>query len=850
MKKSDTPVRLDLPAALEPLRDLALDLSSSWDREARALWGELAALGSRKSPHLEVFNPVEVLARLPAKHRERLASDSAFLGRVRSVRRRLRQEQSAARARGKATGQPFTEKRPVAYFSMEFAVHTCLPFYAGGLGVLAGDHLKSASDIGLPLIGIGLAYRQGYFRQEIDADGNMNVIYPRVNYGNLPLELVEDERGKPLTVKVVLSGGKKPRPVVLRIWRLHTGNSSIILLDSDFEANAARERALTRYLYGGTREDRIQQEILAGIGGVRALRAMGLSPGVWHLNEGHVTFSTLERLRELREDDVSRGRPFDPAAALEKIAASTVFTTHTPVPEGNEVFDLALARRYLEAPCDEAGVGVDDYLRLGLDLSPDGTPILSMTVLAIRLSRHRNGVSALHGEVSRGMWQHLWPDFLPEEVPITSVTNGVHVPTWISPEMSDLYTNRLGEDWRIHLDDPQFWKKATKIPDTELWETKRQLRTRLVEFVRERVAATLKRQGATERKIRAATRDLLDPEVLTIGFARRFALYKRAALFFRDLDRARKLLNSSRRPVQMIFAGKPHPEDPEGKRLYEEVVAISRKPGFRGKVVVLENYDMDIGQALVQGVDIWLNNPRRPLEASGTSGQKVPFNAGINVSILDGWWDEGYSPDAGWAFGKPEEYDDHDQQDDEDARAMLRVFQKEVIPLFYERNRRGIPAGWLKRLKKSMALLIPRFNTDHMVGEYRDRLYVPAHDLAARVEKGHRAEELSRFKDEVLTAWPMVHVKNQARLRRRGKEVVAVEVFTAGLSASEIGAILETQSGQLLTPLKVSTSPDSLVHFEFSPPRDASGSVQVRFWPQGEDLGHPHEMGYCLETIV
>ncbi len=849
MKKSDSPAKLNFPQSLEPLKDLAYDLSSTWDRESRELWADLNALGTKKDPNLEIFNPVQTLSRLNSKAVESLANDSKFLKRVQSIRRRLNRERAASRARGKATGQPFTEKRPVAYFSMEFAVHTCLPFYAGGLGVLAGDHLKSASDIGLPLIGIGLAYRQGYFRQQIDADGEMKVIYPKVNYGNLPLELVRDQRGKPITVDVNLAG-KTPRPVKLRIWRVQTGNSSIILLDSDFDANPARERALTRHLYGGTREDRIQQEILAGIGGVRAMRAMGLNPPVWHLNEGHVTFSTLERLRELKVEEEKKGKLFDPQTAIEKIAASTVFTTHTPVPEGNEVFDLALARRYLEPICQAAGIGVDDYLRLGLDLSPEGTPILSMTVLAMRLSRHRNGVSKLHGVVSRGMWQHLWPDFLPEEVPITSVTNGVHVPTWISQEMSKLYDQHLGAEWRQRLEDPNFWKKTSKIPDRDLWDVKTQLRQRMVEFVRTRVAEQMKRNGDSPAKIKNATENLLDPNVLTIGFARRFALYKRASLFFRDVKKAKALLNNSRKPVQMVFAGKPHPEDPLGKKLYEEVVAISKKPGFKGKVVILENYDMDIGQALVQGVDIWLNNPRRPLEASGTSGQKVPFNGGINVSILDGWWDEGYEPDAGWAFGKPGEYEDLDLQDADDARAMLQVFSKEVIPLFYQNNKKGLPAAWLKKLKKSMSLLIPVFNTDHMVAQYRDRLYKPAFELARRIEKNKNAEKLSKFKDEVLTAWPMVHIKNQERSKKRGQELIAVEVFTAGLSAAEIGAVLETQSGELLDPKKVSTSADCLVQFEFSPPKKGAESVQVRFWPQGEDLGHPHEMGYCLETIV
>jgi starch phosphorylase len=565
----------------------------------------------------------------------------------------------------------------------------------------------------------------------------------------------------------------------LKVWKVHVGRVDLLLLDADIPENRREDRLITYRLYGGSREDRIRQEVAAGIGGVRALRALGLSPGVWHLNEGHVAFLTLERLRELRS---ATKLSFE--EAVEVVAADTVFTTHTPVPEGNEAFDLALARKYLARHAEAAGIQLEDYLALGLDRGAGGKPFLSMTVLALRLSRFRNGVSKLHGEVSRRMWSKLWPGFSAEDVPITSVTNGVHTRTWVAPRMDSLLKERVGRDWDRKLDDFAAWKRTSRIPERDLWEAKQASKREMVAFVREREAERLARLGVPAGRRRRASESLLDPDAFTIGFARRFALYKRAALLFRDLERARRIFGSRSRPVQIVFSGKPHPEDSQGKALFEQIAAIAGKPGLRGKVALVENYDIAVARHLVQGVDLWLNNPRRPLEASGTSGQKVPVNAGLNLSILDGWWCEGYSEHTGWAFGKTVEYGDLDQQDEEDAEALYRVLEKEVLPLYYRRNSSGMPRDWFRLVKRSMADLIPRFSTSHMVLEYSRRLYKPAleNGRAVRAARAFVARDLTAWRKLVEKRWPFVHVRSATRSGSTAK----AEVFLAGLDPAGI----------------------------------------------------------------
>ena len=644
----------------EELHTLARNLWWSWDSEARDYWERVAS--ATRVGRLPNNNPVELLNRLDAAAYDRLRADTELLEAHQRIYARFQRECEPARSR---VGQ-LTPKRPVAYFSMEFAVHESLPIYAGGLGVLAGDHAKTASDRKLPFVGLGLYYRRGYFRQVFDKRGKQKVVQKPADWDQLPLVPLR----KPGSRRETLVSVELPdRVVQLRVWVLNVGRVQLYLLDPDVPANSRKDRELCHRLYSISREERIQQEILLGIGGVRLLEALGIEPGVWHLNEGHVAFMTLERLRQLR------GK-LSLSAAIEAIAADTVFTTHTPVPEGNEVFELDLARTFLAGHAEAAGIPIDEYLALGCDEMPDGHPVLSMTVLAMRFSRLRNGVSKLHGEVSRGMWQHLWPGFAGEETPVGSVTNGVHMRTWIAPEADQLFRRQIHRNWGLHLCDRDLWQRqAARLPNNDLWAIKRVLKERLIRFVRDRETQRLRQLGATKGKIEAAA-NLLDPDALTIGFARRFALYKRADLFFHDLARAARILGSSKRPVQLLFAGKPHPEDPAGTALCERIGALSRRTRFRGRVVLLENYDMEIGRLLVQGVDVWLNNPRRPLEASGTSGQKVPLNIGLNCSILDGWWCEGFSPTVGWCFGKPQSYDDPKKQDNEDSRPSTECWRR------------------------------------------------------------------------------------------------------------------------------------------------------------------------------
>ncbi|MBN1441656.1 MAG: alpha-glucan family phosphorylase, partial [Planctomycetes bacterium] len=829
------------------------NLAWSWCPEARALWDGVAGRASPRRRDELRRNPASLLASLGERATAALDED-------RDLRRLLGDAESALRRLERSAKPPFSIARrsPVAYFSMEFGLHESVPIYAGGLGILAGDHLKSASDLGLPLVGVGLFYHRGYFRQAIDGKGRQKVIYPRARCDLLPLEAVRDgARGEDLRIPVDLAG----RTISARAWKVQVGSVPLYLLDTDVPENRPADRRITDKLYGGSREDRIRQEIVAGVGGVRLLRALGIRPSVWHLNEGHVAFLTLERLRELSE---STDLGFE--EACEVIAGDTVFTTHTPVPEGNEVFDLALADRYLRPLADAAGVRLEDYLALGLDSGAKGRRVLSLTVLALRLSRFRGGVSRLHGDVSRRMWSKLWPGFRAEEVPIGSVTNGIHTPTWIAPQFDRLLRESIGPDWTARLADPHAWKAVEKIPGGRIWKAKQELKEDLVRFVRRRTAERLLREGAGEKAVFRVTESLLDPEALTIGFARRFALYKRAALIFRDLRRAEALFGSKRRPVQIIFAGKPHPEDPAGARIFEAIEAISRRPRLRGRVVLLENYDVEVARHMVQGVDIWLNNPRRPLEASGTSGEKVPASGGLNLSILDGWWCEGYAPGTGFAFGKSKEYEDETLQDRDDHAALYRALEREVLPAYYERNSRGLPARWLRLVKSSMARLVPRFSTHRMVLEYARDLYEPAAENGRLLRSGdcRVARDLAALDAEVRRAWPLVHVRSASRVRSRAKRAkrpgrparrggarrvdtgapVEVEVYLAGLSPGHLGCV--SSEGELLPIETVRPAGEGTWRLRIRAPEGGT----CRLFPLHPEQAHPQELGLSVEFDV
>lgn len=609
---------------------------------------------------------------------------------------------------------PELTNRPIAYFSMEFGLHETLPIYSGGLGVLAGDHLKESSDLGLPLVGIGLMYGEGYFVQRIGEDGWQSSLNRPLEFRDLPVRPVLGEDGQPLTVEVEFPD----RQVSVMIWEVRVGRVPLYLLDSNVPANSPHDRTLTARLYWADLDHRIMQEMLLGIGGVRALRLLGYNPSVWHMNEGHAAFLTLERARELIEG----GRTW--AEALGATSRHNVFTTHTPVPAGNDEFPLWLTEKHLAAFWPQLKLDREQFFALGRRTLPEGESF-SMGVLALRNSLGRNAVSELHGQVSRRMWNFLWPDRSPEQVPITYVTNGVHTVNWMARRLRVLLDSHLGAGWQDHLDDPQLWSGLDTIPDDQFWAIRTHLKRRLGFYMRERVRG---RWTAGEyHPVQVVTSGvLINPYALTIGFARRFAAYKRADLIFADLYRLLEIINRANRPVQIIFAGKAHPADEAGKRLLQAVYRDIKRAEASGRLVFLEDYDMNLARYMVQGVDVWLNTPRRPMEASGTSGMKAALNGALNFSILDGWWREAFNGRNGWAIGRDSNPESSDEQDAQDAASLYDTLEHEIIPLYYDRDIREISHFWIARIKESMKTIIPRFSTRRMVKEYIERLYVPA----------------------------------------------------------------------------------------------------------------------------
>ncbi len=739
-------VHPNLPAELDPLDEIARDLWYSWHRDAIELFARLDPDAWQAADR----NPVMTLAQVPQTTLDAAARDETFLAELRRVH-------TAFRAYKEGTGW-FQEVYPgvtdlrVAYLSLEFGLDTALPIYSGGLGVLAGDHLKSASDLGLPLVGVGLLYGNGYFRQALNVDGWQQERYPPSDWSKTPVHRQLDADGAQLHVEVVMAG----TPVRAAIWRAQVGRVALYLLDTDIEENAPELREITTSLYGGDRERRLRQELLLGIGGLRALDAVGVAPTVFHMNEGHSAFLTLERIRTLMHDD---GLPF--AAAFEQVAGSTLFTTHTPVSAGNEVFEVALVRRYLEPLATDLGLAWDAFVDMGQAPGQDETQF-GMTPLALRTSAFANGVSRLHGEVSQGMWQSLWPELPTDEVPIASVTNGIHPRTWLSREMGQLLDRYLGPRLVEHPHDQSVWDRVDNIPPGELWRVKQRRRERLVLVTRQRLRAQMERRGASPMALREAD-ETLQPDILTLGFARRFATYKRGTLLFRQADRLARLLTDPDRPVQLVFSGKAHPADTPGKEMIQAIVRFAQDPRVRQRIVFVEDYDIGVSRLLVSGCDVWLNVPRRPLEASGTSGMKAVVNGVLNVSVPDGWWAEGYSPEVGWSIGNGESYDDPDEQDAIECDALFNLLEQEVIPLFYRRDASGLPREWVARMTASMARLGAEFNTHRMVQEYTEWGYLPAHRAATRLAKdGHgEAIALSEWRDRVAAAWPSVTLRSQ-----------------------------------------------------------------------------------------
>jgi starch phosphorylase len=739
-------VRASLPHSLRGLLDIAMNLRWTWVPQAVDLFRWVDPDGWERSGH----DPMKMIGAVSPERFEELASDGPFMSFLSGLEEDF--TDYLKKSRWYQSHSDGRRLRAVAYFSPEFGVAEALPVYSGGLGVLAGDHLKAASDLGLPLVAVGLLYRHGYFRQELNADGWQQERYPALDPHGMPLTLLSDGDGNPLTIEVDLAGER----CCAQVWRAQVGRVPLLLLDCDVETNDPRERAVTDRLYGGGggSEHRLRQEIVLGIGGVRALDAAGYDVNVFHSNEGHAGFLNLERIRKLvMGSEVS----FD--EALEAVRASTVFTTHTPVPAGIDLYGPDLMERYFSSFAKECDVALDELMAVGSEGPPTGSDevAFNMAIMGLRLSGRANAVSKLHGEVSRSMFAELWPELPVGEVPIRSITNGVHAPTWVGPEMAEVYDRHLAPGWAES--GTGRWERAADIPDAELWRARERARERLVYFLRERLYAQQIAKGSSATEA-AWAQEILDPAFLTVGFARRFAQYKRATLMLADLDRLKAILLSPERPIQIIVSGKAHPLDEGGKEMIRSLFHAFGDPELRGRLVFVEDYDMELARVLVQGVDVWLNNPRRPQEACGTSGMKAALNGAINCSILDGWWNECYDGRNGWAIGTTDVSADVDHQDRLDANALYDLLDREIAPRFYDRTEGAVPRRWVDRIKGSIAGLGNLVSADRMVRDYVELLYEQAarqgEELAA---DGHaRARALAKWKAEVRAVWDTVSV--------------------------------------------------------------------------------------------
>jgi starch phosphorylase len=693
------------------LSALAHNLWWAWDDDTVTLFRELDPVLWRECDH----NPILLLQQIPTAQLEARASQLALHGRINYAYRRLQEYLQSKHTWG-GQNASVLGARPVAYFSAEFGLHESLPIYSGGLGILAGDHLKSASDLGIPLVGNGLYYDQGYFRQRLDIDGWQHEEYLDVDHRVLPMQPAKTRTGAPLTIEIATRSGR----ILARVWRVSVGRNILLLLDSNVDGNSPEDRQLTSRLYGGDERLRIRQELLLGVGGAKALAGLDISPGVVHLNEGHSAFAALELIRQRMTTE-----GIDVAEAIRRVAAHVVFTTHTPVPAGHDRFPAALVEEHLGPLGDALGLSHDDLVAFGRVNPHDRDELFCMTVLALKSCRRANAVSSLHGHVSRSMWMPLYPGLREDHVPIGHVTNGVHVNSWLAPQMRQVYERHLGADWASRSTDPALWQPIENVDDGELWETHQTLKASLIEFTRRRALQQAERRGEPEAVL-SQLRRALSLDTLTIGFARRFATYKRANLLLQDVEALAKLVNHPQMPVQVIFAGKAHPKDVPGKTVLRQIAELTRDPAFLGKLVFIEDYDINVGRHLVQGVDIWLNNPRRPQEACGTSGQKVVLNGALNLSVLDGWWAEAYDGLNGFAIGMGETHTSIETHDARDAASLARVLREEVVRLYYDRDRDGLPREWIARMKRAIRTLGGRFSADRMVMDYVLKCYIPA----------------------------------------------------------------------------------------------------------------------------
>ena len=836
-----------LPQELDKLTSIANNIWWCWDPEAidlffrmdRDLWVETNQ------------NPNRVLGMVSQERLEQLAGDDSFLAHLDRVYDRMKAYTAENRWKnGHADGAP--DGFCVAYLSAEFGLHESISIYSGGLGLLAGDYLKSASDEGMPMVAVGLLYREGYFRQYLNADGWQQERYPENDFYNMPIETVRDKAGNPLLIEV----DYPERPVKARIWKCQVGCIPLYLLDCDIEENNEYDREITGQLYGGDRDMRVRQEILLGMGGIRALRAMDIHASTYHMNEGHSAFMTLERIRDLMGRE-----PLSFDEAADAVRAGSVFTTHTPVPAGNDMFEPAMIRHYFAKYVNDVGISMDQLLALGRQDPKDTHEPFCMTVLAIKFSVAANGVSKLHGAVAREMWQKTWPGIPNSEVPISSVTNGVHLRFWVSRDLAGLYDRYLGPSWLSNPDDQTVWDRIEEVPDTELWRTHERRRERLVNFARRRLTAQLRQRGAPHAEVAAAA-EALDPEVLTIGFARRFATYKRSNLILLDPERLARIMMNTERPVQFIIAGKAHPADTQGKELIRNIVHFARDPALRRHMVFIEDYDINVARYMVQGVDCWLNTPRRPMEASGTSGMKAAANGALNISIPDGWWCEAeLLGENGWTIGRGEKYRDTQEQDVVESETLYEILEKEVAPIFYERPSGGVPREWVKRLKTAIRTICPVFNSNRMLNEYTERFYLPASRRRneLRADERKRSRALTAWNKKVNACWSKVHftgvesgptdglafgsrlqVTAEVYLDQLTSDDVVVEIFYGDLDRK--GTLPEGETVDIECTKQLA---NNVYRFEGAIPCERTGQqgFTVRVMPSHPDLAHRHDTG-------
>jgi glycogen phosphorylase len=765
-----------MEGGLESLREIAGNLWFCWNQEAVELFDYLDERLWRETDH----NPLKTLVRLSSQRLKELSEDEGYREHAERVRQKFRAYVERKRTYEYKLEQPI--EFTTAYFSLEFGITECLPIYSGGLGLLAGDHLKSASDLNLPLVGIGLMYQEGYFRQKLSRDGWQQEYYPRTEFDTLPLEKQTDSNGNTILCNVDLAGEK----LFFRILKINVGRVPLYLLDSDIPENAPRLRNTTSRLYGGDTDMRIRQEILLGIGGCRALDALGIRPAVYHLNEGHASFTLLERMRRFVEDE---GLTLE--EAREMVISQSVLTIHTPVPAGNDVFDRSLMQKYFGDFARRIGMEFEKFIGLGHKNPLDASEGFWMPVLGLRMASRSNGVSKLHGRVTRDMWKEVWPNAKGDDVPIVPVTNGVHIPSYISRDLLRLYDRYLGPGWTEDPDNEKIWLRAEKIPDTELWRTHERCRSRLVYFARSRLRLQMIKRGATADEIDSVD-GILDPEALTICFGRRFATYKRATLLFRRPEMLEEILSHGDKPVQLIFAGKAHPADDYGKQLIKKIVDAIKFEPFRSRIVFIEDYDINVARYMVQGADVWLNTPRRPLEACGTSGMKASANGSLNLSVLDGWWDEAYQGDNGWAIGSGEEYENPEQQDDIESLALYDLLEESVRPVFYERGVDDVPREWIKMMKRSLQTICPVFNSHRMVSDYVETSYIPAAKNYFQLShNGYTSlREMVAWKKAIRNDWTSIKVLNvyldgEKELFKDRDVDVVVTVDTEGHNADE-----------------------------------------------------------------